>query len=279
MLSCCSRKILLKTPVDWSHHDGGWNYLMQILEQHLHIDNGLPLYTNAAFADPEKIEDKAWLGFCHFGLLEAQQNVGRIKQHLANCKGVFVHSQRVADVLKSLEIPVNFLWHGTKTPTKRFSWETFLQNPKIVSVGHWLRRHDRFQALQYPSKFYLECKGNHGQSSIPVIPYLPSNEYEDLLTSSVVFLDLADSSCNNTLLECLVRDTPLLTNRLPTTEEYLGSNYPLFFENEEELNYKAHNHDLQLSAHAYLSKLPKSHLTRESYLRSFYHSEIYSKLP
>ena len=54
-------------------------------------------------------------------------------------------------------------------------------------------------------------------------------EYDDLLSQNIVFVDLFDASANNTVLECIVRRTPIIVNRLEGVVEYLGEDYPLYF--------------------------------------------------
>jgi hypothetical protein len=54
-------------------------------------------------------------------------------------------------------------------------------------------------------------------------------EYDELLSQNIVFVDLFDASANNTVLECIVRRTPIIVNRLEGVVEYLGEDYPLYF--------------------------------------------------
>jgi hypothetical protein len=58
--------------------------------------------------------------------------------------------------------------------------------------------------------------------------FVSNEEYDDLLSSSVVLCLLYASAANNILLECLVRNTPLIINPLPSVVEYLGADYPLY---------------------------------------------------
>ena len=59
----------------------------------------------------------------------------------------------------------------------------------------------------------------------------PDLEYDDFLKDKVVFLHLIDASACNTVIECIARCTPIILNRLPALEEYLGIDYPLFYPN------------------------------------------------
>jgi hypothetical protein len=56
-------------------------------------------------------------------------------------------------------------------------------------------------------------------------------DYENILKESCIFIDLEDCVANNTILECIKFNTPVITRRHPSIEEYIGKDYPLFFEN------------------------------------------------
>lgn len=45
-----------------------------------------------------------------------------------------------------------------------------------------------------------------------------------------------NSSANNTILECIARNTPIIVRTNPAIVEYLGENYPLYFESLNDLN-------------------------------------------
>jgi hypothetical protein len=56
-------------------------------------------------------------------------------------------------------------------------------------------------------------------------------DYDQLLSKNIVFIDLIDAGANNTILECIIRNTPIIVNKIEPVIEYLGENYPLYFEN------------------------------------------------
>ena len=71
---------------------------------------------------------------------------------------------------------------------------------------------------------------------------------------------------NNAVVECIVRNTPLVVNRLPALEEYLGKDYPLFFDRIEDAT-GLFAVDKILTGHTYLKGLDKRPFTDE-YFRS-----------
>ena len=104
-------------------------------------------------------------------------------------------------------------------------------------------------------------------NSVTAVQKLSNDEYDNVLSSSIVFLDLIDASAVNTLIECLVRNTPVLVNRHPAVEAVLGCMYPFFFDNIVEASSKATNFDLVLETHIYLKSLPKNNLSVDSFIK------------
>ena len=68
------------------------------------------------------------------------------------------------------------------------------------------------------------------EQSVNVLENLSNVEYDDLLSKNVVFLSFSSApSASNTVVECIVRNTPLIVNRYPALEELLGKDYPGFY--------------------------------------------------
>ncbi len=94
-------------------------------------------------------------------------------------------------------------------------------------------------------------------SEVVLMERLTNDEYDELLSQNVVFIKLVDGSAVNTVLECIVRNTPILVNRLPALEEYLGSSYPLFYNSLDEVYEILRNDNNIQKAYAYLKSLNK----------------------
>jgi hypothetical protein len=92
-------------------------------------------------------------------------------------------------------------------------------------------------------------------------------EYDDYLTKNIVFIDLFDSAANNTVLECIVRNTPIILNRTPGVLEYLGANYPLFFDSLDQVQ-SLLSVDKLTAAHNYLKNMDKHTFTLDYFARS-----------
>jgi hypothetical protein len=117
------------------------------------------------------------------------------------------------------------------------------------------------------------------RNDVRVVDYRADMEYDRLLSRNLVFLDLYDSSANNALVECIVRGTPVLVNPLDAVVEYLGVDYPLYFDNLAEAAAKAEDLALVLSAHEYLMDSPnRARLSGQYFLKSVVESKIYRSL-
>ncbi len=143
-------------------------------------------------------------------------------------------------------------------------------NKKIIQIGQQLRKITSIYQLKLPykkiwltgtKKFdYCNFLLNNEKEYLNIkelnlndveMKYLNSfDEYDDLLSKNVVFIDLYDASANTVVVECIARKTPLLVTRLDAVIEYLGKDYPLYFDNLNEIEsllteeniFKAHEH-------------------------------------
>lgn len=106
-------------------------------------------------------------------------------------------------------------------------------------------------------------------SKVKIIETLSNDEYDDLLAKNIVFLDLVDVSACNTLIECIVRNTPIVINRLPAVVEYLGFDYPLYYNTLEEATSHINNNEKIYSAYKYLKAKDKNFLKMETFIQNF----------
>lgn len=148
----------------------------------------------------------------------------------------------------------------------------------VVSRGNCSTDNSDF--LVY-NKWYNQFQGfiNHMKNSVTVIDRLNNSEYDNLLTENIVFINLIDASACNTLIECVVRHTPIIINRHPAVVEVLGDNYPLYYNKDEfngiSYNYFKMNKEIDdllnikgiiLKAHMYLKRLDKTQFTIDCFV-------------
>ena len=97
---------------------------------------------------------------------------------------------------------------------------------------------------------------------VEVVEQLDNKEYDNIVKNNIVFLKLFDAWACNTLLECIVRNTPIIINKLDAVVEYLGNDYPLYYENLAEITNLLSDEKI-LSAHEYLKKMDKNFIEIE----------------
>ena len=233
------------------------------------------------------------------------------QESLNECVGLFSLSEYQAEYLRQATgKKVVSLIHPTEIPESVFDYERFLnnKNKKIVNIGYWLRKLNSIFALPIP------CGNEYNK--LRLIPYsasrpmetidelvnkekklydieiedmyventttkssLSNEDYDQLLSENIIFLDLYDSSANNAIIECIARATPVLVNPLPAVVEYLGEGYPLYYSSLEEAAGKVENFDLVKAAHEYLKDCEtRQKLSQEFFKNSFEQCEIYDLL-
>ena len=75
---------------------------------------------------------------------------------------------------------------------------------------------------------------------------------------------MVDASTVNTIIECIIRNTPIIVNKHPAAVELLGEKYPLFYSCEEdyvkmsmEINGLLDNPEAIYNAYKYLKHMDK----------------------
>lgn len=229
------------------------------------------------------------------------------KESLNYCKGLYVLSEYYKKFLKHYipNIPINVLYHPTEIPDLKFNFDNFYKNKNksLINIGWWLRKlnsiflidNKKYQKIRLmPNN---KCKDtilrlsnierdlynivlNEQQiSSVKIVDHLENDDYDVLLSQNIVFLDLYDTSANNAVIECIARGTPLLINKHPATIEYLGEEYPFYFDSYKEAEEKLNNIDLVKYTHNYLMTFEKrKQITIDYFKKQFEESNIYKSL-
>ena len=114
---------------------------------------------------------------------------------------------------------------------------------------------------------------------VEVIDKISNEDYDTLLSENIVFLNLIEPSAVNTLIECIVRNTPVVVNKHPAVVELLGEDYPLYYKNDYtsppnmfEMNVEIVGlmsmENIKRGYH-YLCNMNKEHFTIEYFMREF----------
>jgi polysaccharide pyruvyl transferase WcaK-like protein len=190
------------------------------------------------------------------------------------------------------------------------AWKLGSWKGEVIQIGSWMRDLKAIFDLKYKNKFALigkdiqdkyksisfgdnpvnfddfndaiikkEDSDKSNLYSVKILKYADNETYDEILSRYVVFIKLYDSSAVNTVIECITRNTPIVINRLPAVEEYLGSNYPLFYDNIDEVPQMLNNHMI-VRANTYLKNMNKDFIRIENFIKEMeklYESIIVSK--
>lgn len=114
--------------------------------------------------------------------------------------------------------------------------------------------------------FYKDI--NNKLNSVHIIEYMDNDLYDKLLSENIVFLNLVDASAVNTLIECIVRNTPIIINKLPAVIELLGSKYPLYYNNIDEVSNLINEKNI-MKAYKYITNINKKKFTITYFISNF----------
>lgn len=184
-----------------------------------------------------------------------------------NLRGVVCMAPGLAELLhKWLRVPVLLLKHPTGTArtwepaARRCLWQVgfFLRDTQFVhqmpELKPWRRARTSPLALRWAAMRDAKLRRARTQRAVDDVPRLDAEAYDERMARGVCMTKLFGAAANNVVVECMARDTPLLVNRLPEVEWYLGQEYPLFFDSQD-LDQAARNvYDEKrvLAAHEYL---------------------------
>ena len=187
----------------------------------------------------------------------------------------------------NINIPVYTLKHPVVSENIiLFNIENYYKNKnkKLIQIGKQLRKvtsiyllslhnfhykkiwltgtkdiHQCYSLLENECK-HLNINKNELDKSVSMYYTKTFEEYDSLLSENIVFIDLFDAAANNTVLECIIRNTPIIVNKLESVVEYLGEDYPLYFKDLKDVPSLLISNNI-LKAHLYLKKLDKSQLS------------------
>lgn len=190
------RKINLSNKTRIPHHTGGWNFVLEILDE-FHCEDGIYVddLADITFGNsyeynmykkiiPYKLN---WIAFFHHPINIAPWypknflmkpvvmiSSDEFKESQRRCKGIYTFSKSMATWYKENlpKIKVEQLWHPTKSTDKLFDLDNFLRNPrpKVFSIGFFLRR--------MASIYFLKC--DKYERVILINPQVYDNLYKEM---------------------------------------------------------------------------------------------------
>jgi len=170
-------------------------------------------------------------------------------------------------IYKITDIPKVELINVVNTNELTGCYKSNLNNKWIYFANEYLKKYE-LKILEEEIKDkerieYMEIKIKEMINSVIIEERKSDIEYDELLSSSIILLDLIDCSACNVLLECITAEVPIYIKRHPALEEYIGEEYPLFYNDIEEL--KITELDIK-RGNKYLKNLDKLKFTTDYFI-------------
>lgn len=277
-------------------HRSGWPHAMRFLHDHLDpdgilLDDFVERSFQHAYCRQEWREP--WVGIFHHppGLpvwlddtapIEAIVSTETFRKSLPMLKGAIALSAYLGEwIERHLRVPALVLKHPTEIPERRFSLEAYLDTPRpaIAQVGWYARNTRAIYQLDAPDPFrklhllqrrpwvmtaieridsMSPYRTRRQCGTVEVIEELDNSAYDELLSRSIIFNEYYTVSASNTIIEAMARGVPLLVNRRPAIEEYLGAGYPLLFDDIAEAPAFLRDRGRIAAAAGWIAELDKS---------------------
>lgn len=295
-------KLCVVDPVYWDHHRGGWGYVVRAIEARLHDPDGVRFVS--AVEDYMVYEGplmEPWVGFVHqvrqqslgFPDLERLLQMDAWRASLPWCRGLWVLTEYQRRTLQELgvHLPIALVRYPTQPTAHLFDFDRFRQRRprQLLMIGEFLRNYQSIYHLRAPGyeKVLLHYPGFDAKElglqtndTVRLSRRMDACSYDRALSESIVFLDLFDAGANTTVVECIASGTPILLNRLPGPEEYLGEDYPLFYSDLREAAAMLADDELIAEAAAHIRRSPiRQRLTIDRFLSDLTETGVYRALP
>jgi len=232
---------------------------------------------------------KPWIGFVHYP--DVNILIDKLKNYpnsYSLCKAFIAMSECLAEQLRQYtNVPVYNLTQPITFSNSLFLWENFAisENKRLIQIGKFSRDQSAIYKLQLPSNSLIKQKCiletnpiienkihpilDEMIQSVEHLGWIPEEQYEELISNNIIFLYITKNTSICTIIECIVRHTPVIVNRIPITVELLGEEYPLFYDTLFDASLLLTQHELFQKANLYLQGLNKNKFKYKTFNDSF----------
>ena len=249
-----------------SYHYYGWGSILNTLSQKVKLDNNgiiLHTFTDCIFWPNKKrvLPKEPWMGFIHSaiknqpsrskksycidGLIQSDE----FQNSLPFCQGLITLTNHTKNYLQSkLDVPIYNTWHPKHQNNCFFDIDSYFTSPTLRHSGFELRDVTKFYQVntsltkqlyvghQHNLKLIVDELKHHdlqlSDGNVWVVrKFLDNQKYIDIFTSTVGFAYYYDCAASNSILEHIMSYSPVVINKIPPIVEYLGEDYPMYYEN------------------------------------------------
>ncbi len=231
--------------------------------------------------------------FSYRGLADYRSSVEGGEEAFDNLVGLCTMSHYMANRLRQVcDVPVDVIHYPTDLDVRQFDIQSYLNQPQLVHVG-WCRKNLLLLEHIPPNphihkKIYVKSLGlpEHKEREVRqycsqqyhhrevykdveyVAPIQQHEAYDALLEQSVVAVEFLDCAATTVVVEALARHVPILVNRHPALIEYLGEDYPMFFDDIQECTDLLHPDNI-VRTHHYIQQMDKDFLCIDNFMSQF----------
>jgi hypothetical protein len=294
MIKCYFGKIhIIKN--DHLSKNQNWNFISEKMEI-FNNKKGINCYEWLDREIQEKKIRNKWMGFLHNTISYPEEypekyqyqvlpinhlvNNRYFLRKIKNCLKIIVFTDEIKKFLikQTGFKDVESITHPAPDYLFERKWSGNTQ--RVLHIGQQLRKYHSFLDLETKkNKIMLSpimCENDilemkkYSNKIVNLHHNLELKQYLNLLCESIVFLDLYDVAACNTIIECIVLNVPILVKKLKGCVEYLGEDYPYYFENLEEASEKINDNNLIHKTNQYLINLNKEKFKLKYFLEDFY---------
>jgi hypothetical protein len=252
-------------PISDDLHFYGWGYIINELKHSIEFANEGPTlhtFTDCIFW-PDKqrhLPHSSWIGFVHSSVLgqpgrNYKFSLDNLISHpnfinsLDQCQLLVTLTDHTANYLRSkVDLPIKSTFLPKVHFGDHFDIDKYFHKPTLRHNGFELRNVSRFFELQtaIERNIYIGHQHNYDliinelklnqispqNTSVNIIfKFLNNVNYAQELSSTIGFSHYYDCAASQGLLEHIMSHTPLIINKIPPIIEYLGVDYPMYYEN------------------------------------------------
>lgn len=190
---------------------------------------------------------------------------------------------------RAVNCPMVTIPHPIEMPPENLHWDPKCLTNDRVEIMHYGNYLKNTLALNHlpavPGYQYIRVKGDRpwderwdkrcrfsyrsvrkNYKQVKLVQRLTNSQLDEALRESICLFEYVGLAASNALLECIVRNVPVIVNRMPAAVEYLGRDYPLFYDNLGQA-IGLMNHNYIMAAHKYLKRMDKTRYTIEYFMR------------
>jgi len=226
---------------------------------------------------PELISNDTYYKNCDFRLMQKAEYIYTVSR---NHKKYLTRPDilKKFPFLKNKIVSVNHpITDDIKT---RFDIKQYKQskNKQIYHIGWWMRNLKSFNDIKIPGNIHKRLLVKKDFSNltdiikssmynVELIKHLANDEYIKIFEKNILYMDAFDVTASNLLLECIRCETPVLLNRHPSFEQYIGIDYPMFYDNVKDIESLTSDQFTSLveRTNKYLHNLDKSHVSQQTF--------------